>query len=448
MSVANTKITSGSLLGGLFSLATPMLMQALLQNLQSIIDLYFVGGLGSPAVAAVSASGTILFVLTPFLMGASMGIIAMVSRFTGEGKSELAAKTAGQSLTIAIFLGFLVAAAGFLFSRELFVLMNTPEEVIVEGMTYLQIMLYSSFTIFILFLGNAAMQGAGDAWTPMKIMAFANVVNIILDPLLIYGPGPFPRLGVTGAALATLIAQSSAALVSLILLSSGKLHLKLTLRDWIPDGGLCWRITRIGLPGAGQMLLRSLMNAVMFRIVAPFGTSSLAGYGIGTRLNMMILMPAFSFGNASATMVGQNLGAGHPKRAEHAAWLAVGIEGAIMVVASLVLIFKAPFFLAIFLTDAEAIRIGSEYFLVEAPFYVFSALSIVLSRALAGAGASVAPFLINAFALWGVQVPLAHVLANRYGTIGIWSAMAATQVIHAVLVTSWFKMGRWKNKKV
>jgi len=196
------------------------------------------------------------------------------------------------------------------------------------------------------------------------------------------------------------------------------------------------------------MLLRSLMNATMFRIVAPFGTAALAGYSISTRLNMMVLMPAFSFGNASATMVGQNLGAGRPKRAEHAAWLAVGIEAAIMVVASLVLIFKAPFFLAIFLTEGEAIRVGAEYFHVEAPFYVFSALSIILSRALGGAGASVAPFVINALALWGMQVPLAHFLAKRYGTIGIWAAMAATQVIHAIMVTTWFKLGRWKHKKV
>jgi putative MATE family efflux protein len=448
MSIPKSKITSGSLVAGLFSLATPMLMQALLQNLQSIIDLYFVGGLGSSAVAAVSASGTILFVLTPFLMGASLGIIAMVSRFTGEGETALAAKTAGQSVAIAMVFGLLVAVIGFFFSRQMFVWMNTPEEVIAEGMGYLQIMLYSSFTIFILFLGNAAMQGAGDAWTPMKIMAFSNVVNIILDPLLIYGPGPFPRMGVTGAALATLIAQVAAAMLSLYFLGSGKLHLKLKLKDWLPDANLCWRITKIGLPGAGQMLLRSLMNAVMFRIVAPFGTPALAGYSIATRLNMMVLMPAFSFGNASATMVGQNLGAGRPRRAEQAAWLAVGIEAAIMVVASLVLIFKASLFLGIFLTDGEAIRVGSEYFYVEAPFYVFSALSIILSRALGGAGASVAPFLINAFALWGVQVPLAHFFASRYGTIGIWAAMATTQVIHAVLVTAWFKMGRWKHKKV
>ena len=448
MSFPNSKITKGSLLAGLFSLATPMLMQALLQNLQSIIDLYFVGGLGSSAVAAVSASGTILFVLTPFLMGASLGIIAMVSRFTGEGKGEMAARTAGQSLTIAIFFGCLVAITGYFFSRQLFVWMNTPEEVIVAGMDYLKILLYSSFTIFILFLGNAAMQGAGDAWTPMKIMAFSNVINIVLDPLLIYGPGPFPRLGVAGAAWATLIAQTVAALWSIYLLSSGKLHLKLSKPDWLPNGGLCWRILKIGLPGAGQMLLRSLMNAVMFRIVAPFGTSALAGYSISTRLNMMILMPAFSFGNASATMVGQNLGAGRPERAERAAWLAVGIEVAIMVVASLLLIFYAPFFLSIFLTDTEAIQTGAQYFYVEAPFYVFSALSIILSRALGGAGASVAPFVINAFALWGVQVPLAYALSARFGMIGIWSAMAATQVIHAAMVTAWFKLGRWKTKKV
>ena len=444
----NNKVTSGHLLTGLFSLATPMLMQALLQNLQSIIDLFFVGGLGNSAVAAVSASGTLLFVLTPVLMGASVGIIAMVSRFIGQGKERQACQTAGQSLTMAVIFGTLIALAGLQFSTELFGLMNTPAEVVSEGQGYLQISLAFSFTMFILFLGNAAMQGAGDAWTPMKIMAFSNIINIILDPLLIYGLFFFPRLGVAGAAWATVIAQSLAALLSLGLLSSGRVHLRLLLRDWLPNGNLCWRIAKIGLPGAGQMLLRSLMNAVMFRFVAPFGTSALAGYSVSTRINMMILMPAFSFGNASATMVGQNLGAGQPKRAVKAAWAAVGIEMVIMIIASVLLVFWAPFFLGIFLSEPEAIRTGAEYFHIEAPFYVFSAVSIVLSRALGGAGASLAPFLINAFTLWGVQVPLAYLLADHFGTVGIWSAMATTQVTHAILVTGWFLLGRWKQKKV
>lgn len=425
-----------------------MLMQALLQNLQSIIDLYFVGGLGNSAVTAVSASGTLLFVLTPVLMGAAVGIIAMVSRFTGEGQITLACRTAGQSVTIALLFGALVALVGLLFSPALFRLMNTPPEVIAEGLGYLQISLFFSFTMFILFLGNAAMQGAGDAWTPMKIMAVSNIINIILDPLLIYGPWFFPRLGVSGAAWATVIAQFMAAILSLLLLGSGRLHLKLVLRDWLPNGGLCWRIAKIGLPGAGQMLLRSLMNATMFRIVAPFGTSSLAGYSVSTRINMMILMPAFSFGNASATMVGQNLGAGRPDRAVRSAWAAVGIEVVIMAVASVLLVFQAPFFIKIFLSEPEAIRVGAEYFHIEAPFYIFSAVSIVLSRALNGAGASLAPFLINAFTLWCVQVPLAYALSARFGTVGIWSAMATTQVIHALLVTTWFMLSNWKQKKI
>jgi putative MATE family efflux protein len=442
----DNKIISGNLLTGLFSLATPMLVQALLQNLQSIIDLYFVGSLGNSAVAAVSASGTVLFILTPVLMGSSVGIIAMVSRFIGQGEQQQASRTAGQSLPLAILFGSMVALIGLFFSPELFALMKTPSEVIDAGLSYLRISLFFSFTMFILFLGNTAMQGAGDAWTPMKIMALSNIINIVLDPLLIYGPWIFPRLGVTGAAWATVIAQSLAALLSMYLLSRGRL--RLSRRDWLPNGNLCWRIAKIGLPGAGQMLLRSLMNATMFRFVSPFGTAALAGYSVSTRINVMVLMPAFSFGNASATMVGQNLGAGRPARAVRAAWTAVGIELVIMLIASITLFFAAPFFLKIFLQEPEAIHIGTQYFHVEAPFYVFSAFSIVLSRAMSGAGASMAPFLINAFTLWGVQVPLAYILSMRFGTIGIWSAMAATQVIHAILVTGWFNLGRWKEKKV
>ena len=266
-----------------------------------------------------------------------------------------------------------------------------------------------------------------------------------LDPLLIYGPGFFPRLGVAGAAWATVIAQALAAMLSLRLLSTGCLRLKMTLPDWRPNANLCWRITKIGLPGAGQMLLRSLMNATMFRIVAPFGTAALAGYSVSTRLNVMILMPAFSFGNASATMVGQNLGAGRPDRAVRAAWTAVGIEAAIMVAASVMLIFFAPFFLKIFVSEAEAIRIGTEYFRVEAPFYIFSAVSIVLSRAMR-AWRQPAAFIINAFTLWASKLPLAYTLSARLAQSRL-DRMATTQVVHALIVTSWFMLGRWKTQK-
>jgi putative MATE family efflux protein len=449
MRSSKSNLTTGSLLRALFSLATPMLVQAFLQNLQNMIDLYFVGRLGSPAVAAVSASGNILFVLTPVLMGASMGTIALVSRFTGEGNPRLAAHTAGQGVPIAIFFGIVIGIIGQFFADDFFRWMRIPAEVSVLGLPYLRILLFTSFTMFVLFLGNAAMQGAGDAWTPMKVMALANVINAVLDPLLIYGIGPFPKMGVNGAAWATAISQAVAAALSLHLLVSGKVHLNIRFRDWLPDPSLCWRITRIGVPSSGQMLLRSLMNATLYGIVAPFGTSVLAGYSVGTRINVMILMPAFAFGNAAAAVVGQNLGAKKPERAVKAAWLAVGVEAMVMVLASVILIFFAPHFIAFFASeDPEAIRIGAEYFRVEAPFYICSAVSIILSRAMAGAGASVAPFIINAFTLWGVQVPLAIFLSQRFGTIGIWSAMATTQVIHAIMVAWWFHMGRWQKKKV
>ncbi|NMA48022.1 MAG: MATE family efflux transporter [Lentisphaerae bacterium] len=449
MPPSKANLTSEHLLRALFSLATPMLVQAFLQNLQNMIDLYFVGNLGSSAVAAVSASGNILFLLTPVLMGASMGTIALVSRFTGEGNHRLAAQTAGQSVPIAIFFGIIIGIIGQVFAPDFFRWMRIPEDVTVLGPPYLRIILFTSFTMFVLFLGNAALQGAGDAWTPMKIMALANVINATLDPLLIYGIGPFPQMGVNGAAWATAFSQAVAALLSLHLLVSGKVRLNIRFRDWLPNFNLCWRITRIGVPSSGQMFLRSLMNATLYGIVAPFGTSVLAGYSVGTRINVMILMPTFAFGNAAAAMVGQNLGARKPERAVKAAWTAVGIGAAIMVIASLLLVFFAPRFIAFFAPeDPEAIRIGAEYFHVEAPFYICSALSIILSRSLAGAGASVAPFVINAFTLWGVQVPTAIFLSRHYGTIGIWSAMAITQVIHAIIVGWYFSLGRWKHKKV
>lgn len=443
-------IVEGPAASAIARLAAPMLVGAVLQNIQSLIDLFWVGRLGPSAVAAVAMSGTILMVLFPMLMGLSTGTVALVARAIGARKPDEASEAAGQSIMLAFVLGGLSGVFGWYYADKLFLLLGAGPEVLADGRGYLQISLLGSFTVFVLFIGNAALQGAGDTVSPMVVMAISNVLNIVLDPLFIFGLGPFPAMGVHGAAIATVLAQAAAALVSVFILFTGRSRLHVRLRHGIPQFGLSWRILRIGLPGSGQMVSRSLMSAVMMRIVAASGTAAVAAYGIGMRFHMILLMPAFALGGAAATMVGQNLGAGKPARARHAAWVATALDTAVMIVAAAIIIPLAPALIGVFNNHADVVEIGVRYLRVVSPFYLFAALGIVLGRGLNGAGDSVGPMVITVVTLWGLQVPLAVYFSRLWqpATEGIWWAMVVAFVVQGLLTALWFETGRWMKKKI
>jgi putative MATE family efflux protein len=444
-------LTEGSIPGAIGALAMPMLVAGVLQNFQSIIDLFWVGRLGPGAVAAVSVSGTILFLLSPFLMGISTGTVALIARAIGAGRSDDANRAAGQSLILALSLGALCAVVGFSLSGWAFRRLGAPEDIMADGVAYLRIMLVGGFTMFALFIGNAALQGAGDAMTPMRIMAMANVVNLVLDPLLIFGLGPFPQLGVRGAAVATVLAQAAAAAMALSWLFGGKTTLHVRRNEWKPDFEVLWRIVRIGVFGAAQMVARSWMSVFLMGIVTSCGKNAIAAYGTGMRFHMLIMMPAFALGGAAATLVGQNLGAGKPDRAVRSAWLAAGIDAAFMALAAVVMMLLAPTLIGFFNRhDPEVVKIGAHYLRTVSPSYVFVAFGIVLGRSLNGAGDTVAPMVITILTLWGVQVPLAVQLSHMWepATQGIWWAIATANVLNALLVAGWFQAGFWKRKRV
>ncbi len=443
-------LTEGSILLGIGRLVLPMLVGAVLQNVQSLIDLFWVGSLGAAAVASVAFAGTILMVLFPMLMGISVGTIALVARYAGAGRREEASIAAGQSLMLALVFGGVSALAGWYFACPLFKLLGAAPDVVANGGVFLRILLLGSFTMFVLFIGNAALQGAGDTVTPMLIMSVSNVLNIILDPVFIFGWGPMPGMGVKGAALATILSQAAAAGVALYVLFNDRVRLHLRWNYLVPDLKLAWRILRIGLPGSGQMLSRSLMGAVLMGVVAGCGTAAVAAYGIGLRFHMIILMPAFALGGAAATLVGQNLGAGHPERARRAAWMAAILGIGFMAVTALILVSVAPGLIRVFNTEPDVVRIGARYLRTVSPFYIFAALAIVLGRALNGAGDSLAPMICNVLALWGLQVPLALELSRVWHppTQGIWWAIVIAMAVHGLLIAAWFQTGRWRRQRV
>ncbi len=443
-------LLQGSLFRAVLMLAGPLLASALLQNVQSLIDLYWVGRLGSSAVAALAVSGTTLMMLFPLIMGAATGTVALVSRRIGEGDRRAAEDTAGQALAVALVSGVISGVLGWLATGTICRLLGAPADVVPLASQYLRISFVGCFTMFTLFIGNSVLQAAGNTVVPMLIMVMSNILNLVLDPILIFGLFGLPALGVSGAALATVLAQLIAAVASIYLLQSGRLHISVPLSRWRPRPALALHLMRVGLPGSGQMLARSLMALVLMRIVASCGTAALAAYGIGLRFHMIILMPAFALGGAAGTLVGQNLGARQPERAALAAWLAAAIDVVIMSVAALLLILFAPELVRFFDASADVVETGTAFLRTTSGFFVFVALAIVLGRGLQGAGDTMAPMIITVVALWGVQVPLALFLSSRLTppTQGIWWAMAVAVVLHGVLVTCYFALGRWKKRRV
>ncbi|MDP6630879.1 MAG: MATE family efflux transporter [Kiritimatiellia bacterium] len=446
----HNRITDGNLLRAILLLAGPMMASSVLQNVQSLIDLFWVGRLGAGSVAALAMSGTMLMLLFPVVLGLATGTVAIVSRHVGAGEMDEASRVAGQSLLAGIVIGIITGAVGWWLAPRVVTLFRADAAVAELAAAYLRINLAGIVTMILLFIGSSAMRGAGNATVPMLAMVLSNIINIVLDPIMIFGLLGVPAMGVRGAAAATVLAQFFAMLIIMIAMASGRTGLHVTLSRWRPHPVTMWRLLRIGMPSTIQMVARSLMGIVLMRLVASCGTAAIAAHGIGVRLHMMLLLPAFAFGNATATMVGQNLGAKRPERARLAAWMATAMDGLVMLGAAIVLLFWAPSLIAFFNDDVAVIEVGTRMLRIVTPFFIFVGLAIIMSRALMGAGDTTAPMVTTLVALWGVQVPLAIGLARvmQPATDGIWWAMSIAIMLHGLMNAGWFMTGRWKHREV
>jgi len=443
-------LTKGSITSGVLALALPMMVASGLHTTHNLVDIFWVGKLGPGSIASVAMSGTILMVLLTFLIGISTATIALVSRAMGSRDRDSANLIAMQSLFFALLASAICALLGFIFAGPLLKMLGATPEVLNEGTAYLRILFVGGVTMFLLFLGSSVLRGAGDAITPMLVMGLATILNIILDPLLIFGVGFLPRLEVRGAACATVLAQGLAMIVMLSILFNGKSRIHIKLSEFRIDWGIIWRIIRIGVPSSLQMFFRSMAMLALMVIVASFGTYAVAAYGVGIRLRMITLMPAFAFGTAAATLMGQNLGAKDIKRAARSAWTSTGFDFIVMALTGIIFFVFSKEIISLFNKNSEVIALGSNFLKITSLFYIFAAFSIVLSRALNGAGDTTSPMLITFIALWGIQIPLA-LFFSRVGGLGIegvWWAIVAATVLNGLLITIWFQSGKWKRLKV
>jgi len=433
-----------------FLLAVPMVLELVLESTFAVVDIFFVSKLGPSAVATVGLTESYLFLLYAVAMGLAMAVTAVIARRIGEGKREEAASTAVQAIAIALLVSILPAVAGIFYAQDLLRLMGADAWSIEHGYRYTQWMLGGNAVIMLLFVINAIFRGAGDAAISMRVLWLSNGLNIVLCPLLIFGPGPFPALGIEGAAIATCIGRGCGVLYQLWMLFRGGKHIRVSAAQLVWRGTMLWNIVRTSLGGIGQMIVAMTAWIFLMRILATIGSEAVAGATIAIRIMMFTMMPAWGMSNAAATLVGQNLGAGHADRAEASVWHIGWYNMGYLVLVS-VLFFAFPQQLVgFFSTDPEVVKVGAEWLRILSYSFFIYGWWMVTVQAFNGAGDTVTPTKINVVFFWLIQIPLSYWLAIHLGwkELGVfWGVFVSETSVGAF--TLWlFTRGRWQNAKV
>ena len=441
-------LTEGGILRNIWHISLPIVVGNMLQNTFNIVDMIFVGKLGPAAIAAVGMSGVIMGTLYVAIFGIYMGTTAMVARFIGAKEKTKAENVAMQSVILGLFCYVFILIAGYTLAGPMLKGLGASEEVLTHGVGYIRVMFIGSIMMILSFILGSALRAAGDALTPMVILAISTVLNICLDPLLIFGLWGLPELGVAGSAVATVIARAIGVFILLWLFLNDKAIIRLRIANAKIDLPLMGRIMRIGVFASIQGILRNVSGLILTRIVATYGTFAVAAYVVGMRLQFIVLMPGFGLATAVATLVGQNLGAKKPERAARTVWITVGIGAGIMAFMGLIYIIFARDIISIFNDHPEVLKTGVVYLRILASTFGIIAFGIILGRALNGAGDTVSPMIITAIGLLGFRIGLSLILTQSLGLMGIWIGIASSSVIQGLMVTAWFSMGRWKLKKV
>jgi putative MATE family efflux protein len=442
--------TTGSLPRAVFLLSVPMILEMSMESVFGLLDALFVGRLGPDAVAAVGVTEAMLTLIFAVALGLSMSTTAMVARRVGEGDEDGAAVAAVQAITLGVIVSVPVAIVGIMSGGRLLALMGAPAGVADVGRGYAAWILGGSSTILLLFLINAIFRGAGDASLAMRSLWVANLVNIVLDPCLIFGLGPFPELGLTGAAIGTTVGRGVGVCYQVRALWKADGRIAIRRRHLRLDPAVMLRLVRLSVGGILQFLIATASWVALVRILTPFGSAALAGYTIALRIVVVAILPAWGMSNAAATLVGQNLGAGRPDRAERSVWLTGLYNMAFLGAVAVVFIVLAESFIGVFTPDAEVRAIGATCLRVVSYGYVSYAWGMVMVQAFNGAGDTTTPTWINLFCYWAFQIPLAWLLARTagLGPTGVFLAITIAESLVTVVSILCFRRGRWKTRTV
>ena len=431
----------------IFLLSVPMVVEMLMESVFAVVDVFFVSQMNdNDAVATVGLTESVLTIVYSIAIGLSMGATAMVARRVGEKDVAAARVAAMQSLYIGVAFSLLVSLAGVFYAADILRLMGASEALIEKNAGYTRWMFSGNITIMMLFLINGIFRGAGDASLAMRSLMLANGLNIILDPLFIFGLGPVPAMGVGGAAIATNIGRGAGVLYQVYHLVDGRGLIKLGRQHLQIHWDIIVKLLKLSAGGTGQFIIASASWVFLVRIMSTFGSQAVAGYTIAIRLIVFAILPAWGMANASATLVGQNLGAGLPSRAERSVWRAAFLNMLFLAVVTVVFLLFAKTLLGWFTEDEAVLRNGVLCLQIVSLGYVFYAYGMVVSQSFNGAGDTRTPTLINLFGFWMFQIPLAYLLSLQLGigTPGVYAAIAIAESAIAVAGILIFRKGKWK----
>ena len=447
---SETNFTSGSINRAIFMLSVPMILEMVMESLFAVVDVFFVAKIGTEAIATVGLTESVLTLVYAVAIGLSTAATALVSRRVGEENHREAGFVVGQVILVSIALALLMGVPGFLFAEDILRLMGGDERLIVNGAGFTRMLFASSPAIMLLYTLSGCLRGAGDASVAMRSLWLANGVNIVLCPVFIFGLGPFPELGVMGSAVATTTGRTIGVLYQLYALTRPKGAIQVLRSDMMPDAALIRNLLSLAIGGTSQFLVGSASWIFLTRILSTYGSDVVAGYTIAIRIIIFTILPSWGLANAAATLVGQNLGAGQPERAETSAWRAAFCNMLFLATVGVGFFLGATPIVGLFDNNGRVVEIAVQCLRVFCLGYLFMAYGMVLTQALNGAGDTRTPTLINIVCFWMVEIPLAYTLAHllNWGPPGVFWSVAISETLLAAIAVWVFRRGRWKTVQV
>lgn len=444
-------LTEGSIMKALVRLSIPIVLSSVLQTMYQIIDTFWVGRLSADAVAAVSLTFPINFLLISLGGGLPIAGTVLIAQYKGRGDEKAMNHVAAQTFLMVFVISIVMSVFGFLFSEQIMRVMGAGPDILADATRYMRITFLGFVFVFGYFVFESLMRGLGSVKAPMRIVFMTVILNAFLDPLFIFGYGPVPAMGVSGAAMATLCTQALATIVGFAILFRGKQGLHLRTADFRPDFPFMKKAFFIGFPSSIEMSARAFGSTIMTVLVAAFGTVTLAAFGIGIRVLIFIIIPAMGLSVATSALVGQNIGAGKMGRAIETNRIGSILSVIVLTLAGGLLFFVARPLTAAFMPEGgEAIDQGAQFIRIIAPTFGFIGWQMVLTGTLRGAGDTKGAMYLTIISQYAIQFPLAYLLAVTFdmGSVGIWWSFAGSNVLSTAVVVAWYMRGSWKKKKL
>jgi putative MATE family efflux protein len=442
--------TEGKLSRAILLLSIPAVLEMIMESIFVIVDIWFVSKLGANAVATVGLTESMITIIYAVAIGLGTATTSIVSRRIGEKNPDSASRAAFQAILTGLIVSMIIGIPGAIYADKLLGMMGASSEIVDKMSGYTRIMLGGNVVIMMLFIINAVFRSAGDAAVAMKVLWIGNIINIILDPCLIFGIGPFPEMGVTGAAVATTIGRGTAVLVQFYLLFFGRKRVSLSIKHIGIDFSVMLKLVKLSFGSIGQNLISTTSWIALVRIISIFGSEVVAGYTIAIRIVGFTILPSWGISNAASTLVGQNLGAKKPERAERAVWVTGWINMVLLGVIGLILVLFPEPFIRIFIDNENVIDTGILGLRIISIGFIAYGLGMVLVNSFNGAGDTSTPLKINVFAFWMVEIPLAWLLAIKAGfnEEGVFIAIVVAETLMTIIAWLVFRRGKWKNKIV